>query len=78
MDRHGRARDGDGLRRLTHAIRQVASDGRTVVLTDASPHLPVAVCDRVVCLAAGAATGEARRGAADFEGRIAAAQGWSS
>lgn len=70
--------DGQGLRDLTAAIRQAASDGRTVILSGSSPFLAAAVCDRVVCMAAGAATGEARRGAEDFEARIARAQGWSS
>jgi ABC-type multidrug transport system ATPase subunit len=70
--------DGDGLRRLSEAVRDAAAGGSTVVLTAAAPYLPSAVCDRVICMAAGAATAEASRGAPDFEVRIAAAQGWSS
>ena len=70
--------DGEGLRRLTGAVREVAASGGTVVLTAAAPYLPSAICDRVICLREGAATAEASRGAPDFEARIAAAQGWSS
>lgn len=78
LDAPGDGLDGDGLRRLTVAIRQAVAEGGTVVLADSAPHLPAAICDRVVCLAAGTATGEARRGTEDFEARIARAQGWSS
>ncbi len=70
--------DGQGLRDLTAAIRQAVAEGRTVILSASAPFLPAAVCDRVVCMAAGAASAEARRGAEDFEARIARAQGWSS
>ena len=63
---------------LAAAIRQAVAEGRTVILSASAPFLPAAVCDRVVCMAAGAASAEARRGAEDFEARIARAQGWSS
>lgn len=70
--------DGEGLRRLTAALREAAAGGATVVLTSAAPHLPTAVCDRAICLKDGAVTDEVSRADADFGRRIAAAQGWSA
>ncbi len=77
LDAPGDGLDGEGLRRLTAAVREVAAQGRTVLLADASPHLPTSLCDRVVCLAAGAVTREAARGDEDFGQQVAAAQGWA-
>ena len=77
LDAPGEALDGDGLRRLTSAVREAAAAGRTVLLADASPHLCTTLCDRVVCLAAGAVVAEVSRGDADFAQRVAAAQGWA-
>ena len=70
--------DGQGLRMLTAAVRAVAADGKAVVIADSAPHLPASLCDRVVCLEAGAVVLEAKRGEADFEQHIASAQGWSA
>lgn len=70
--------DGDGLRRLTNAIRSATAAGATVVLTGAAPHLASAVCDRVVCLAGGAVTGQIRRADADFAAGVARAAGWAT
>lgn len=78
LDAPGDGLDGQGLRDLTTAIREAAAAGRTVLLTASAPFLPEAVCDRVVCVAGGTATGEAKRGAEDFPARIARAQGWSA
>jgi ABC-type multidrug transport system ATPase subunit len=77
LDAPGDGLDGDGLRRLTAAVREVAAQGRTVLLADASPHLPTSLCDRVVCLTAGAVTREAARADPDFGQHVAAAQGWA-
>lgn len=78
LDQPGDALDGHGLRMLTAAVRKVAADGAAVVIADAAPHLPASLCDRAVCLEAGAVVMEAKRGEPDFEQRIAAAQGWSA
>lgn len=78
LDQPGDALDGHGLRMLTAAVRALAADGKAVVIADAAPHLAASLCDRAVCLEAGAAVMEAKRGEADFEQRIASAQGWSA
>lgn len=78
LDQPGDALDGHGLRMLTAAVRTVAADGKAVVIADAAPHLPASLCDRVVCLEAGAVVLEVKRGDADFERHIASAQGWSA
>lgn len=70
--------DGDGLRRLTQAIRDAAASGTTVILADSAPHLAVAVCDRVVLLRSGAVKSEASRADDGFAGRIARNLGWAS
>ncbi|MCA9541746.1 MAG: ATP-binding cassette domain-containing protein [Myxococcales bacterium] len=78
LDQPGDALDGTGLRALTAALREVAAQGASVVLADAAPHLAASVCDRVACLEAGQVVMDARRGDAEFEQRIAAAQGWTT
>ena len=70
--------DGDGLRRLTGAIRAVVADGATVVIGASSPHLASTICDRVVGLAGGAATGLMRRSDASFSAQVARAAGWAA
>lgn len=77
LDGPAQGLDGDGLRRLTQAIRSAAADGATVILSASAPFLPSSVCDRVVCLGAGRSTGEVLRGEPTFEGAIARAQGWA-
>lgn len=78
LDTPAQGLDGEGLRRLSNAIRDASAAGATVVLTAGAPFLPASVCDRVVCLVEGRNGAEAARGAADFEQRIAAAQGWAA
>lgn len=78
LDQPGDAVDGTGLRLLTAAVRAVAADGASVIIADSAPHLVASVCDRVVCIEAGAIVMEARRGEREFEQRIASAQGWSA
>lgn len=70
--------DGDGLRRLTQAIRDAAAAGTTVILADSAPHLPAAVCDRVVLLRDGAVKSEASRADDGFAERIARTAGWAT
>lgn len=77
LDAPGEGLDGDGLRRLTAAVREVAAQGRTVLLADASPHLPTTLCDRAVCLADGGVAAEVGRSDPDFGQRVAASQGWA-
>mgnify|MGYP001447126452 CR=1 FL=1 len=77
LDHPGQHLDGAGLALLTSAIRDAAADGVTVILSDVSPHLPVAVCDRVVCLQAGTVTAEVGRTEEGFSSMIAEVQGWS-
>ena len=69
--------DGEGLRVLSEAIGEVASQGTTVILSETSPHLPVSVCDRVVTLNDGAISAEIARSEPHFESMVASAQGWS-
>ena len=78
LDAPAAALDGDGLRRLTGAVRAASEAGRTVIIADAAPHLLSQICERVVLLAQGQATGESARGDANFAQQIAAAQGWSA
>lgn len=78
LDQPGDALDGAGLRQLTAAVREVAAGGAAVVIADAAPHLPASLCDRVACIEAGTVVMEAKRGEAEFEARIASAQGWSA
>ncbi len=78
LDTPAQGLDGEGLRRLSNAVREAAAAGATVVLTAGAPFLPASLCDRVVCLAEGRNAAEAARGAADFEQRIAAAQWWAA
>lgn len=78
LDQPGDALDGEGLRQLTAAVREAAAGGAAVVISDSAPHLAASLCDRVVCFEAGAVVMEAKRGDAEFEARIAAAQGWSA
>lgn len=78
LDQPGDALDGSGLRQLTAAVREVAAGGASVVIADAAPHLVASLCDRVACIEAGAVVLEVARGDSAFEGRIAAAQGWSA
>ncbi len=77
LDAPGDGLDGAGLRVLTAAIREAAAGGTTVVLAAAAPHLPSALCDRVVMLRAGAVVAEASRSEKNFEARVAEAQGWA-
>jgi len=77
LDAPGEGLDGEGLRRLTSAIRQVVADGATVVIADVAPHLPTSLCDRVALMERGAVAAEVARGATDFGERVATAQGWS-
>ena len=77
LDAPGDGLDGDGLRRLTTAVREAAADGRTVLIADAAPHLPTTLCDRAVCLAGGTVTAEVARADTDFGERVAASQGWA-
>lgn len=70
--------DGDGLRRLTQAIRDAAAEGTTIVLADAAPHLAVTVCDRVVLMRDGTARAEISRTDDGFAERIARTLGWAS
>jgi ABC-2 type transport system ATP-binding protein len=70
--------DGDGLARLTTALRDAAAAGATVILTATAPYLPTSVCDRVLHLQGGAVQGELERAQADFRARVAACQGWSA
>lgn len=77
LDQPGDVLDGAGLRCFTAAVREVVSDGATVLLSDAAPHLPASLCDRVGCIENGAVAAEVSRSDADFGSRIAASQGWS-
>ncbi|MGK0358603.1 MAG: ABC-type multidrug transport system ATPase subunit [Bradymonadia bacterium] len=70
--------DGSGLRRLTQAIRESTSAGETIILADSTPHLAVAVCDRVVLMKQGTVKAEASRSDADFGAQIAGAAGWAT
>lgn len=70
--------DGDGLRRLTQAIRDAAAAGETIVLADAAPHLVVTVCDRVVLMREGTARAVIGRSDEGFAERIARHLGWAS
>lgn len=70
--------DGDGLARLTTALRDAAASGATVILTASAPYLPTSVCDRVLHLQGGTVVGELVRAQADFRARVAACQGWSA
>ncbi len=69
--------DGTGLGLLTDAIREASSAGTTIIVSDSSPHLPAAVCDRALILDAGTISAEVRRGEPQFESMIAASQGWA-
>ena len=69
--------DGHGLRRVSTAIRDLTAGGGTVILADSSPHLPVAVCDRVVIMQGGTVTAEISRSEPQFQSMIASAQGWA-
>lgn len=69
--------DGEGLRVLSEAVGEVASQGTTVILSETSPHLPVSVCDRVVILSDGGVSADVSRADPQFESMVASAQGWS-
>ena len=70
--------DGVGLRQISAAIRELTARGTTVVLTSTSPHFPATVCDRAVCMDAGAAVAEVQRQESEFKNRIAEIQGWAT
>lgn len=69
--------DGDGLRRISDAVRTAAAEGATVLLASAWPYFPASVCDRALHLVAGAVHDEHTRTASGFQDAIAAAQGWN-
>jgi len=76
LDRAGEPLDGEGLRCLTTAIREAAAEGSTLILVESSPHLPSAVCDRVICLEEGAVVREINASAPEFSQEVSKAQGW--
>jgi len=77
LDSPSQGLDGHGLRALTGAIKAVAASGATVILADSSPHLPVAVCDRVLVIHDGQMVADVKRSQPEFESMVARSQGWS-
>jgi len=69
--------DGHGLALLTAAVKDAVAGGRTIVLAENGPHLPVAVSDRVLALEKGSVVREMSRTEPGFESVVAAAQGWA-
>ena len=76
LDQPGDVLDGEGLRLLSGSLKTVVSGGTTIVFADASPQLPLSICDRVVALDSGRVVGELSRGDENFEQGIAGFQGW--